>query len=115
MLFQGIAAIAALLKLASNFAVFFFLVWSMYFVTNPHFGIVRGIVAFVVLGLFSGFVGMFPFGTTFAPILFEWWWHDVPFGKISTAAWTVTAFSMLANILIVIGAFGADNKSSHQS
>ena len=44
---------------------------------------------------------MVPFGTTFSPILFEWWWHDVPFWRFSPAAWSVTGLSMIANLLIL--------------
>jgi hypothetical protein len=74
MVMQAISAIAAVLKLAANTAVFIFLIWSTHFATAASFGVWRGILAFVALTMFAGLVGMFPFGTTFAPILFEWWW-----------------------------------------
>jgi hypothetical protein len=46
---------------------------------------------------------MIPFGTTFAPILFEWWWHDISFWDFTTPAWVVTGISMVANVLLVAG------------
>jgi hypothetical protein len=100
---QAINAIAAALKLAANTAVFVFLIWSMYFASSTSFGLWTGVIAFIALTMFSGLVGMFPFGTTLAPILFEWWWHDVPFWKFSMAAWAVTGLSMVANVLALVG------------
>jgi hypothetical protein len=69
---EAAGSAAAALKLAANISVFLFLIWSMYFATSTDFGIVRDILAFVALVLFSGFVGMLLFGMTFAPLLFEW-------------------------------------------
>jgi len=100
---QTISATGALLKSISGFAVFVFLIYSLYFTGNYELSIFRGILAFVALAFFIGFLSMIPFGTTFAPILFEWWWHQIPFWDFSTAAWIVTAVSMVANILRVIG------------
>lgn len=113
MVLQAISAIAAVLKLAANAAVFMFLIWSVYFASATNFGLWRGMIAFIALSVFAGFVGMFPFGTTFAPILFEWWWHDVPFWQFSAAAWSVTAFSMVANVLVLIGIFGSQAENPH--
>lgn len=100
---QTIAETGTLLKSISGIIVFIFLIWSMYFTGDYELGIFKGILALIVLTIFIGFTSMIPFGTTFAPILFEWWWHDTPFWEFSTAAWVVTAISMLANILIVTG------------
>jgi hypothetical protein len=61
----------------------------------------EGVIAFVMLSIFAGFTSMIPFGITFSPILFEWWWHDVPFWEFSTFAWAVTGISMIANALIL--------------
>ena len=100
---QILVGLGGILKAVSGLVVFGFLVWSMYFQGSYEFGIFKGIVAFFLLSLFSGFTSMFPFGTTFAPLLFEWWWHDVPFWHFSNAAWAVTAVSMAANVLLLIG------------
>lgn len=106
---------AAVLKLAANIAVSIFLIWSVYFATSTDLGFWRGIIAFIGLVMFVGFVGMIPFGTTFAPILFEWWWHDVPFWEFSAAAWAVTSFSMLANVVALIAIVGSQVENSYRS
>jgi hypothetical protein len=108
---SGLAGTGVAVKLAANLAVFIFLVWSMYFVGDADFGLVRGVIAFFLLSFFTGFVGMIPFGTTFAPIIFEWWWHDVPFWEFSTAAWSVTGFSMLANVIALMGLLATQKES----
>jgi hypothetical protein len=112
MAMHAIGAIAASLKLAANTAVFVFLIWSTFFATTTNFGLWRGILAFVALTMFLGLVGMVPFGTTFAPLLFEWWWHDVPLWKFSAGAWSVTAFSIVANILVLITIFGSQSENA---
>lgn len=99
---QVLAGLGMALKAISGFVVFGFLVWSMYFQGSYEIGVLRGIVAFALLLIFSGVAAMIPFGTTFAPILFEWWWHDVPFWSFSTPAWVVTGVSMLANVLVLL-------------
>ena len=110
---EAIVGTGAMLKSVSGIVVFGFLVWSMYFTGHFELGIFRGILAFIVLSFFIGFTSMIPFGTTFAPILFEWWWHDVPFWDFSTPAWVVTGISMAANILLVIGIGLSQNKADY--
>ena len=107
---QIFAGLGGVLKAISGFVVLGFLVWSMYFQGSYEFGVFKGIVAFFLLLLFSGFTSMLPFGTTFAPILFEWWWHDVPFWEFSNAAWAATAISMVANVLLLIGILAESKK-----
>jgi len=97
----AIAGLGAALKAVSGLVVFGFLIWSMYFTGSYELTVFKGVVAFVLLSLFTGFTSMIPFGTTFAPILFEWWWHDVPFWHFSTAAWATTGISMVANVLVL--------------
>jgi hypothetical protein len=96
-----IAGLGGVLKAISGFAVFGFLIWSMYFTGSYELTFFKGILAFVALSVFVGFTSMVPFGTTFSPILFEWWWHDARFWEFSTAAWVVTGVSMVANILLL--------------
>ena len=103
-----IANLGLILKSIAGIAVFGFIVWSMYFDGDYELGFFRGVVAFIVVLVFVGFVSMFPFGTTFAPILFEWWWHDILFWDFSTAAWVVTSISLIANVLIVAGLSAVD-------
>lgn len=93
----------AILKYLSGFIVFGFLIYSLYFTGYYELTIFKGILAFIALSIFIGFTSMFPFGTTFAPILFEWWWHDIPFWDFTTAAWVVTGISMAANMVLVAG------------
>ena len=49
-----IAATAAMLKPVANFAVFIFLIWSTYFATDIHIGLIKGILAFVAVSIFAG-------------------------------------------------------------
>ena len=100
---ETISSIGMLLKSLSGLVVFGFLVYSMYFMGHYDLGVIKGVLAFIFLLLFTGFVAMIPFGTTFAPILFEWWWHDIPFWDFSTGAWAVTTVSMVANCIIAAG------------
>ncbi len=100
---DAVAGTGAILKAASGFIVFGFLIYILYFTGHYELTIFKGIIAFIVLSIFIGFTSMFPFGTTLAPILFEWWWHDIPFWDFTTAAWVVTGISMAANILLVAG------------
>lgn len=100
-LLGAIAGLGGALKAISGFVVFGFLVWSMYFTGNYELSFFEGVLAFVALSIFTGFTSMVPFGTTFAPIVFEWWWHDIPLWEFSTAAWIVTCISMVANILLM--------------
>ncbi len=100
-LLVAIAELGGALKAISGIVVFGFLIWSMYFTGNYELTFFKGLLAFVALSIFVGFTSMVPFGTTFSPILFEWWWHDVSFWNFSTAAWVVTGISMAANVLIL--------------
>lgn len=110
-IFDAVAGIGVILKSISGFVVFVFLVWSMYFTGHYELGMFKGIVAFILLLFFSGFTSMFPFGTTFAPILFEWWWHDIAFWDFTTPAWIVTGISMMANLLLVAGIALSQNQT----
>lgn len=101
-LLATIVGIGATLEAISGFSVFGFLIWSTYFTGHYQLTFFKGVLAFVALSIFTGFTSMVPFGTTFAPILFEWWWHDVPFWEFSTAAWVITGVSMVANVLLVV-------------
>ena len=100
---DAVVGTGAILKSVSGIVVFGFLIWSMYFTGHYELGIFKGILAFIVLSVFIGITSMIPFGTTFAPILFEWWWHDIPFWDFTTLAWIVTGISMAANLLLVTG------------
>lgn len=100
---QLLVGLGGALKAISGIVVFGFLLWSMYFQGTYEFGFFKGLLAFFVLSIFSGFTAMIPFGTTFAPILFEWWWHNVPFWEFSNPAWIVTGISMVANALLLFG------------
>lgn len=100
---NAVEGTGALLKAVSGFIVFGFLIYSLYFTGYYELTFFRGILAFVALSIFIGFTSMIPFGTTFAPLLFEWWWHDIPFWDFTTAAWVVTGISMVANVLLVAG------------
>jgi len=98
-----VVSTGAKLKSVSGLLVFGFLIYSLYFTGYYELTIFTGILALVILSIFGGFISMIPFGTTFAPILFEWWWHDINFWDFTTAAWVVTAISTVANVLIVAG------------
>lgn len=100
---DAVGGTGAILKSVSGLIVFSFLIYSLYFTGYYELTMFKGILAFVVLSIFIGFTSMIPFGTTFSPILFEWWWHDISFWDFTAAAWVVTGISMAANILLVVG------------
>ncbi|MCI1279629.1 MAG: hypothetical protein LKG23_11675 [Nitrospira sp.] len=100
---DAVAGTGAVLKSVSGLIVFGFLIYSMYFTGHYELTFLKGILAFIVLGIFVSFTSMIPFGTTFAPILFEWWWHNIPFWDFTTSAWVITGISMVANVLLVVG------------
>lgn len=100
---DSVSNTGALLKSVSGLIVFGFLVYSLYFTGYYELTIFKGIMAFIVLSFFIGFTSMIPFGTTFSPILFEWWWHDIPFWGFTTEAWVVTGISMAANVILLAG------------
>lgn len=100
---EAVAGAGAILKSISGLIVFGFLIYSMYFTGHYELSIFKGILAFFVLSIFAGFASLIPFGTTFAPILFERWWHDISFWDFTTPAWIVTGISMVANVLLVAG------------
>ena len=100
---DAIAGTGAILKSVSGLIVFGFLIYRMYFTGHYELSIFKGILASIILSIFVGFTSMIPFGTTFAPILFEWWWHDISFWDFTTPAWIVTGISLVANVLLVVG------------
>ena len=100
---EAVVGTGVILKSVSGLIVFWFLIYSLYFTGYYELTIFKGIIAFIALSFFIGFTSMIPFGTTFSPILFEWWWHDTSFWDFTTVAWVVTGISMTANILFVAG------------
>lgn len=100
---EDVTGAGAMLKSVSGLIVFGFLIYSLYFTGYYELTILKGVLAFIALSIFIGFTSMIPFGATFSPILFEWWWHDIPFWDFTTAAWVVTSISMAANVLLVAG------------
>ncbi len=100
---EAVAITGVILKSVSGLIVSGFLIYSLYFTGYYELTIFKGILAFIAMSIFTYYTSMIPFGTTFAPILFEWWWHDIPFWDFTTAAWVVTGISMVANVLIAAG------------
>ena len=97
-----------ILKSISGLAVFVFLIWTTYFSGYFELSFLRGIIIFIIIAIFLGFLSGIPFGITFAPIIFEWWIFDAPLSSISTFAWAVTGISLVANLLIAIGFASSD-------
>ena len=95
--------IGVILKSISGIAIYVFLIWTTYFSGYYELSFFRGIIIFIIIGTFLGFVSYIPFGITFAPVIFEWWILDVPLSSISNFAWAVTGISLVANLLIVLG------------
>lgn len=89
------------LKPLTGILIFGFLIYSMFFTGHYELTFGKGIVAFILLLLFSGFVSMIPFGTTASPILFEWWWHDIAFWDFTTPAWTIALITLVVNIWLI--------------
>ena len=110
---EAVLGTGAILKSVSGIIIFGFLIWSMYFTGHYELGIFKGILAFIVLSFFIGITSMIPFGTTFAPFLFEWWWHDVAFWDFSTPAWVITGISVTANILLVMAMASSHNQADY--
>jgi hypothetical protein len=100
----------AILKNIAGLIVFIFLVYSLYFTGSFELTIFKGILGIVLLLIFCVTSSMIPFGITFAPIIFEWWFHDIPFWEFTTGAWVVTGISMTANILLIAGIFSREEE-----
>ena len=100
---DAVAGIGVLVKSASGIIVFAFLIQSMYFTGDYDLGLLNGTLAFFGLCLFIGLTAIIPLGSTLAPLLFEWGWHDIPLWEFTTAAWIVTGISMFANVLFFVG------------
>jgi len=98
-----VVSTGAKLKSVSGLLVFGFLIYSLYFTGQHELTIFTGVLAFVILSIFSGLILMIPFGAALTPILFEWWWHDISFWDFTTVAWVVTAISLVPNVLFVAG------------
>ena len=87
------------LKSVSGIIVFGFLIYSLYFTGDYEVTIFMGIFAFIFLCIFIHITSKIPFVSTLSPILFEWFWHDIPFWKFTTAAWIVVGITVVTNIL----------------
>jgi len=106
---DGSLYLGIILKNISDLLVFGFLVYGAYFLANKEITLFVGIGIFILLSIFIGVVHSFPFGATFAPILFEWWWLDITFWNFSDMAWIITCISMVANTLFFVGVYTSDD------
>lgn len=84
---------------------FIFLVYSLYFTGDYEFSILKGIVAFILIVLFVWVSNSIPFGASLSPILFEWWWHDIPFWEFSTLAISISIANLVALSIFFGGIF----------
>jgi len=107
---DSIGYTAVFLKLIAGIAVGVFLIYSLYFHADYNYGFFKGILAFLGMLFFIGLVSMFPFGNTLTPILFEWFWHDIPFWEFTIFAWIVTGISFVANLMLFIGIAGEQRR-----
>ena len=102
-------SLGIILKNISALLVLGFLVYGAYFLANKEITLFFGIGIFILLSIFISVVHSFPFGATFTPILFEWWWLDITFWNFSEMAWIITGISMGANILFFVGVYTSDD------
>jgi hypothetical protein len=102
--------IGLIFKSISGIAVFVFLIWTTYFSGYFELSFLRGIIIFIIIAMFLGFLSGIPFGITFAPVIFEWWIFEAPLSGISTFAWVVTGISLIANLLIILGFASMEQK-----
>ena len=58
---QYIAVFSSIINNLVSVAVFIFLIWSMYFTGDYQLGVLRGILAFVLILLFVGIASRIPF------------------------------------------------------
>ena len=84
---------------------FFFLVYSLYFTGDYELSIWKGIGCLFCLGVFCYICGLIPFGHSLSPIIFEWWWHDIPFWEFSKLAWGISIANFVCIGLIFLGVF----------
>lgn len=93
------------LKLLSSNIAFFFMIYSLYFTGDYELTILKGIGCLFVLAIFCWFLSIIPFGHSLSPILFEWWWHDIPFWEFSNLAWGISIANFVCIGLIFLGVF----------
>ncbi len=102
---SALALVGGIIKMLTSLAIGVFVIWSLYWGGNTDLGLFSGLFAFVFVVLGMGLLSQVPFGTTLMPILFEWYWHDIPFWGFSAVAWILVCASMLGNILIFLGVY----------
>jgi len=103
------AAIAGATAWIAQIAIFIYLLWSMFFMTDEAFTVLGVIGHTAVLAVFCGLLMLVPVaGISFLPVLFDWWWHDIPFSEIGTIPWTLSfiVFIGLAYLHILTAYFG---------
>ena len=84
---------------------FFFMVYSLYFTGDYELSILKGIGSLICLAIFCYILGLVPFGHSLSPILFEWWWHDIPFWEFTTPAWAISIANLVAIVVIFAGVY----------
>lgn len=102
---MGMGQKAILLRVLTLNLAFFFMVYSLYFTGDYELTILKGIGCFICLAAFCFIVGLIPFGHSFSPMLFEWWWHDIPFWEFTTPAWAISIANLVAILAIFAGAY----------
>ena len=98
------ANLVGLKLLCSNLA-FFFMVYSMYFTGDYDLNVWKGIGCLFILAFFCWIVSMIPFGHSLSPILFEWWWHDIPFWEFTTPAWVISIANLVCIVIVFAGVY----------
>jgi len=93
------------LKIFCANLAFFFMVYSLYFTSDYELSAWKGIGCFFLLALFCGILSIITFGNSLSPILFEWWWHDIPFWEFTTPALVISIANLVCLVIIFAGAY----------
>jgi hypothetical protein len=105
------ANLGMILKVLCSNLAFFFMIYSLYFTGDYELSFLKGIGCFFLLAIFCYFLAIIPFGHSLSPILFEWWWHDIPFWEFSKLAWGLSIANFVCIAFIFIGVFFYDKES----
>ena len=65
----------------------------------------KGIAGFILLVAFICFTNFIPFGYSLSPILFEWWWLDIPFWEFTTPAIAISIANLVGLVVYLGGSF----------
>jgi uncharacterized membrane protein YbaN (DUF454 family) len=99
-LLTGLGGVGSVL---STFVTSIFMIYSAFFFGDSPDGFLNVIITLAGLLFFTWIVYTIPFISLASPILFEWWWHDIPFWEFTDYAMYATYISIGSVLLVLVG------------